>query len=235
MIRFARRCLFLSLLLLSGILPAREAGVVPIDQEPSHHQVLDNEYVRVFDVTVAPHSMTLMHRHDRDYIFVTLGASHISNERMNEKPAEIRLQDGDIRYTKGSFAHVARNLAEAPFHNITIELKNPGAPVCGIDPSPACKNDDKGATTLELFQADHLIVRLTTLQPGQQTPLHTHPSPHFAVALDDLTFENHVENKPAATFSMSKGQYAWVSEKGVTHYFKNVGKEPARMMSLEFK
>ena len=51
--------------------------VVPIDKEPSHHLVFENEYVRVFSVEVAPHSETKYHQHDRDYVWVALGDSKI--------------------------------------------------------------------------------------------------------------------------------------------------------------
>src|SRR5439155_4478646 len=54
--------------------------VVPLDREPSHHFALQNEYVRVFKVEVAPHASTLLHQHDRDYIFVTLGASSVESD-----------------------------------------------------------------------------------------------------------------------------------------------------------
>src|SRR6185312_6508799 len=136
-----KRILVFPFLLFITVLFAKEISEVPIDKEPSHHFVLENDFVRVFDVVVAPHAATLMHRHDRDYMFVVLGDSDISNERMNEKPVRLTLKDGDVRYSKGGFAHIARNMADTPFHNITIELKNPGKPVCGIAPATDCKND----------------------------------------------------------------------------------------------
>src|SRR5262245_5436408 len=174
-------------LFLSTILFAQEISVVPIDHEPSHHQVLENDYVRVFDVVVAPKTATLMHRHDRDYTFVVLGDSDLSNERMNEKPVHLVVKDGDVRYSKGGFAHIARNLADTPFHNITIELKKPGKPVCGVDPDAACIKDSTYEMILKLFATEHALAQLTILDPGQQTPLHTHDGPHLAIAVDDLT------------------------------------------------
>ena len=230
-----KRYISILFLLFAAILFAKEAAVVPVDHEPVHHKVLDNESVCVFDVVVPPHAATLMHRHDRDYIFVTLGDSDISNERMGEKPVHLTLKDGEARYTRGGFEHIARNLAETPFHNLTIELKKPGSPLCGIDPAAACENADQAAIVRELFATEHLIVRLTTLEPGEQTPEHTHAYPHLAVAVDDLTFENHEAGKPPALVSMKKGQFVWVANIGITHFFKNVGKARARMLALEFK
>jgi quercetin dioxygenase-like cupin family protein len=219
---------FFLFLLLSAILFAQETNVVPIDREPAHHFAVENEYVRVFDVVVQPEASTLMHRHDRDYTFVILGDSDISNERMNEKPVHIELKDGDIRYSKGGFAHVARNLAKTPFHNITIELKNPGAAVCGTDPAHGCQDQ-------KIFDTQHAFAQLITIEAGQQGPLHTHKGPHLGVAVDDLTFENHVSNQPAVTLSMKKGETTWISAFGTSHYFKNVGNTRGRLFILEFK
>lgn len=100
--------------------------VVPITQEPSHHLVLENKYVRVFNVEVAPHFATRVHRHDYDYVFVTLGDSDVSNEKVHAEPVELKLKDGETHFTPGGFAHKAVNLAETPFHNITIEFVEPG-------------------------------------------------------------------------------------------------------------
>lgn len=231
---FIKQAILFSLLFCAAVLLAKNADVVPIDHEPSHHFVLENDSLRMFDVTVAPHASTLMHRHDRDYIFITLGDSEISNERMNEKPTHVDLKDGDARFVPGGFAHVAKNLADTPFHNLTIELKDPGAPVCGIGTTPACEKDSNADAAQELLSTERVIARVTTLDSGHETPAHTHKFPHLAVALDDITFENHPADKPVNTFSMKKGEFKWVGETGITHSLKNTGKQPGRLFMLEF-
>jgi len=97
--------------------------IVPITEERHHHLVLDNEYVRVFHVEVAPHAETKFHQHDMDYVFVTLGDSVVESERVGEAPVKLELKDGDTRFTKGGFAHKAVNLSDKPFVNVTVELK----------------------------------------------------------------------------------------------------------------
>src|SRR4051812_45986009 len=87
--------------------PDAKPAVVPITQEEHHHLVLENDYVRVFHVEVAPHSETLYHQHDMDYVFVTLGDSVVESVRVGEKPMKLELKDGDTRFTKGGFAHKA--------------------------------------------------------------------------------------------------------------------------------
>src|ERR1017187_10850380 len=95
---------------------------VEITAEPSHHLAIENEYVRAFQVEVAPHEATLMHRHRHDYVFVTIGNAQISNEVEGKPPVEVKFADGLTRFAPGNFAHVARDIADKPFRNVTIEL-----------------------------------------------------------------------------------------------------------------
>src|SRR6266404_3256670 len=97
-----------AILLLALLLPVQDKPtVVPIDHEPMHHLVLENEFVRVFDVTVPPHAETKYHQHDRDYLFVTLGDSSVESTRVGEKPVRLQLKDGETHFTKGGFSHKA--------------------------------------------------------------------------------------------------------------------------------
>jgi len=117
------------LLFLATAALAQQLQTVEITSEPSHHLVLQNEYVRVFDVTVAPKASTLVHHHGYDYVFVTLGDSDVVSARIGEKLATLKLKDGEVRYTPGNFAHAAINRSDRPFHNITIELLKPSSKV----------------------------------------------------------------------------------------------------------
>lgn len=99
--------------------------MVGLDNEPDHHLAFENDKVRAFKVSVAPHTATLIHRHDRDYVFVSLGDADISNEIVGKSPFEVKLNDGQASFTKGGFAHLAKNLADTPFRNVTVELMQP--------------------------------------------------------------------------------------------------------------
>ena len=90
--------------------------------EPHHHLKIENEYVRAYYVEVSPHSDTQLHQHDHDYLFVTLGASEVVNAVLGKPEVKLALKDGEVRFTRGGFAHVARNLSDKPFRNVTIEL-----------------------------------------------------------------------------------------------------------------
>ena len=167
-------------LLLATASLAQTPEVVPIDNEPMHKLVFENEYVRVFSVEVPPHSETKIHQHDRDYTFVVLGDSDVESVRVNEQPVHLQLKDGESRWTKGGFAHRAKNLSDKPFRNITIELKQDvGKMECGIAGLPECPGtmlsvSCPGAghlnTARSVFKAEQLLVTRETICPPRPRP-----------------------------------------------------------------
>jgi hypothetical protein len=95
--------------------------------EPHHHLQIDNEFVRAYYLEVAPHDETQLHQHDHDYIYVSLGPADVINNAVCKKPeVHLSLKNGETRFTHGGFAHVAGNLSDAPFRNVTIELIRSG-------------------------------------------------------------------------------------------------------------
>jgi beta-alanine degradation protein BauB len=119
-----------------GLLLAQDKSleVVPIDKEPSHHLVFENEYVRVFSVEVAPHAETKYHQHDRDYVWVSLGDSDVESVRVGGAAVALQPKDGETQFTKGGFAHKAVNKSDKPFRNVTVEIKKAGLGDVGKKP-----------------------------------------------------------------------------------------------------
>lgn len=215
--------------------PSAPPSEVEITAEPSHHLALQNSYVRVFQVEVAPHTATLLHRHRHDYIFVTLGASEVSNEVQGKAPVTLKLQDGDTRFTAGDFAHIARNLANTPFRNVTVELLRDGQP----EGEQHTWDEDRGLHVLHggteeiLFVKDGVRVSEIELQTAGVLPKHSHRHPQLIVAVTDLVFRNDVVGKPPSNVEMKSGDVQW-EEAGVTHTVTNVGKQAAKVVTLEF-
>jgi hypothetical protein len=112
-------------LLLAFSLSAQAPVAVPIPQEPHHHLVLENEYVRVFRVAVPAHESTLLHQHDVPYLYVALGPADVINAVQGKPEAHLVMADGQLGYSPGHFAHIARNDSDLPFNNVTIELLHP--------------------------------------------------------------------------------------------------------------
>ncbi len=152
----------LALLVLAFSLNAQAPVPARLPGEPHHHLKIENEFVRAYYVEVAPHEETQLHQHDHDYIYVSLGPADVVNAVLNKPEVHLVLKDGETHFTRGGFAHVARNLSDASFRNVTVELLHPqgethnecgfvipdqGAGIC--DPRPAADWADTQFETSE--------------------------------------------------------------------------------------
>jgi hypothetical protein len=118
-----------ALLLFAFSLNAQAPVAVPIPKEPHHHLILENDYVRVFRVTIPAHNSTLLHQHDVPYIYVALGPADVINAIQGKPEAHLVMADGQVGYSRGGFAHIARTDSGMVFNNVTIELlKSQGEP-----------------------------------------------------------------------------------------------------------
>jgi quercetin dioxygenase-like cupin family protein len=228
-----KRVLFLFLLI--PFLAAQTTTEVEITSEPSHHLFLENEFVRVFKVEVAPHASTLLHRHGHDYVFVTLGDAHVSNEVDGKPPVDLKFSDGETHFVPGNFAHVARNLSDQPFRNVTIELLQDER----LGQTPSRWPEESGEKTFAggrvkiLFVKDGVRVSEVNLEPGAIVPSHHHDGPHLVVAITDLDLRSDVEGMSPTPGKFKSGDVKWLPG-GYTHTLTNVGKSPARFVTVEF-
>jgi quercetin dioxygenase-like cupin family protein len=225
----------LLLLLLIRFLAAQTTTEVEITSEPSHHLALENEHIRVFKVEVAPHASTLMHRHRHDYVFVTLGDAYVSNEVEGKSPADLQLTDGEARFVPGNFAHIAKNPSDQPFRNVTIELmqdeKLRQRPPHW--PEESGEKTFKGGRSKILFVKDGVRVSEVNLEPGAVVPSHHHDGAHLLVAVTDLDIRSDVEGMGPMPGKFRSGDVKWLPG-GYTHTLTNVGKSPARFVTVEF-
>ena len=210
-----------------GAAPSEPARPVPVRDEPMHHLKLENAYVRVFDVTVPPRGRTLFHAHALDYVFVTLGASHVRSERAEGEPVELTLADGETRFTAAPLVHRAVNLSDAPFHNLTIEIvKGSGSPP--EPPLPVMPGHSV------VFENDRVRIDRQTLDPGQSTGVHTHTLRSLGVCVSAARVEYAEPGGKSETADLTAGQFNW-HEGTRTHSLKNVGTSRFEAIEIEWK
>jgi hypothetical protein len=99
---------------------------VPVEAEPFHHPVYQNQYVRILDVSFDPAQTTLLHTHGHDYLAVHL----------NDNTTKIQIEGkdwGPVVPTKAGTAqmnvfagktltHRVRNLGIGQFHVMAFEI-----------------------------------------------------------------------------------------------------------------
>jgi hypothetical protein len=105
--------------------PSAPPGPLPLSEEPHHRLLMQNDFIHVYTVMVAPFDATLLHRHDLPYLYVVLGPADLVNAVVGQPEAHLTFQDGDVRFSPGHFAHLVRTDSGIAFHNITIELVHP--------------------------------------------------------------------------------------------------------------
>jgi quercetin dioxygenase-like cupin family protein len=210
-------------LLLVSIATLTQQQSVEITSEPSHHLVMENAYVRVFDVTVAPKASTLVHRHNNDYVFVTLGDSDVVSARPGEKPAALLLKDGEIRFTPGKFAHAAINQSDKPFHNITIELLKPAT---NVKSCVKCDSAEWKITSDQWTMSVLLVPQAGGIQLEDQT------SDALLVAVSNLEVSQLLNGNPKRT-ELAPGKLVWLPA-GVRPILTNKTAMPGMFVVLKF-
>jgi len=96
--------------------------VVDIADEPRHHLVLANEFVRAFVVEIPPGDRALCHRHPQDYLLYSASASEIISAARDEEPKRLSYRDGECESLSAGLVHVVDNIGASPVRNVVVEL-----------------------------------------------------------------------------------------------------------------
>ena len=229
-------------LLLCGGLRAQAPAApqaVPVANEPRHHLAFENSYVRVFAVEVAPHDATLLHEHALDYVYVTLGAADIINAPFGKPEAHAQLKDGEVHFARGGFAHVARNLSDLPFRNLTIELLKPQGEARNLcekivpgDAGPCEKVQGKGYVATPLFETAEVRIEFVRLDPQAQKVEMAPGTGTLVAALEQAGIKVESEGQPPK--SIATGGLLWLPG-GSRQVFSNLRNTPANFLRMTFK
>jgi quercetin dioxygenase-like cupin family protein len=202
---------------------------VEISGEPRHHPKFENEFVRVWDVTVPAGDVTLWHVHRNDNVVVTFGDASLRIETVGAAPAESQLKFGDVGFRKATYVHRAMNVGTTPFHNMTIELLK-----ASIGSQAETKLKEP-ITRAPAFENERVRAYRLTLEPGQSTTMHTHLLAGLAIAITAAEIEVTTEGKTKPDrLTLLLGDVRWRNGP-VTHMIKNVGKTRFEAVDIELK
>jgi len=99
---------------------------VQVSQEPRHHNVFENAWVRVLDVHIPPGDTSLIHKHSTPSVFLILSNTKTGSEVIVE-PEKPTFNDGHIWF-EGFYTtpriHRVWNSDTTEFHVIDMELVN---------------------------------------------------------------------------------------------------------------
>jgi quercetin dioxygenase-like cupin family protein len=219
--------LALSFTLLAAVaLCVAQDSPVPVDQEPHHKVVLQNDYVQVLRVTLPAGESTLYHTHSHDRAAIELCTTTIAQQKPGEAeapgapihPGQLSMATADQPYT-----HRVHNLGPAVFEVLDVEfLQRPAKPAApGSDNPVAAENPSA--------RAYHW-----NLAPGASTPQHTHTRPYLIVAATPMQLKMTSPDGQAMTHEIKAGDLHWIDAQ-VTHMLANGGSTPGEIIELELK
>src|SRR4051794_30544516 len=148
------------------VLPQIDSIAIPVDQEPRHHLVFVNDFVRIIDALFPGFYVSQNHTHSLDHVTVVIVSGR--------DDAQGQARVGFAGFAKGGYTHVVTNPSAGPMRFIDVELRGADRGV--------------GDDDLEVGHAivlNNARVRITRVKlgAGESVPDHRHVNGYLSVAI----------------------------------------------------
>ena len=223
-IHTARRLTALGLLCVWA--PILAQTIVPVEQEPVHTIVFENDVVRVIDAALPVGHVTLYHTHVRDNVPVAVASGRVATTVIGRAPVESAVKAGQVWFAAGGYTHEVRNVGATPLRYIDVELRTivPAAPS-----SPPATASPLAGHAVELSNA-RVRVHRVILAPGRRLDAHQHAGPvlEVLVAGDDIQRGGSHFASPVVA-----GAFEWHGD-GALDAVRNTGRVPYEVVEVEW-
>ena len=146
-------------------------------------QLIDNERVTVWDVSVEKAKATPLHRHALDFLVVDLADASVKVTAQNGRSSVNAVKKGQVSFNQKGNAEVQEGVSDAPRHSIIVELKD-----VKVSPLPN-KSGYPDAFPREgskkVFDNPRVVVWDFSWTPGKATAMHFHDQDVVVVYLDN--------------------------------------------------
>jgi hypothetical protein len=173
--------------------------VVPVENEPHHHLLFANDYVRVLDVIFPAGDASLFHTHTLDNLSVVIAAGTTRSDRIDAggqpQPAPV----GRIAFNSASppYTHRVVNLGTTVVRIFDVQLLK------GTAESARTDRDDLAGHVTAVENA-HVRADRITLSPGETLAAHTHPRGWLEIDVAGVN-TGHLEWHDAGTVAAASG------------------------------
>ena len=192
--------LFTKLILVSWlVLPAQ----VNVKDEPRHHNVFENEFVRILDVHLGPKDTTQYHLHNTPSVFIILANCKVSSQLQGGQPQPGVSVSGNISYDamKPERIHRAWNEDTLWFHVMDIELIS--------TKQKNTINVLQNAAVKLLFEEPQANGYIADLTPGNRLQLPSSANGYLLVIKESASIDLVINNTKQHRV-MKPGHYAWI-------------------------
>jgi mannose-6-phosphate isomerase-like protein (cupin superfamily) len=216
---------------LSAAIADDEGPAVPLEKAPFHQPVFKNEWVMVLKIDVPPHRNTGFHTHTMDSVSVNIEAADMSNTLPGQPPTKPqRSRRGQPSFTAWSKqpprTHMASNMGETPFHNVTFVFNAPQP--SGLQPPP------RGGAYTEIMDNERVRGWRLVLEPGETAAAITQAAPGLRIVLDGTVIAELVPGQPDRGLTLRQGEFYW-QDAGTTRAVKNTGTTRLELFEFEMK
>ena len=216
-------CLFL----FQQVFAQAERAPVPVDQEPYHRTVFQNQNVRIYDVLIPPGVQTLFHVHSFDSFAIVVSGGTLKGERPGRPPREFTMLTGSVAFNT-PFTHRIENVGTTPIRMIGCEvLSSSSSP--GV---PAVLKTVPGHQLV--LENDRVTIYRVSIDPDQSTGIRSRTLPWLRVSITQTTISVQVPGKSPETILTKAGDYRW-HEGATTDSIENIGSTKYEAIEIEWK
>lgn len=176
---------------------------VQVRDEPRHHNVFENEFVRLLDVYLPPGDTSLYHLHNTPSVFIILTNSTVGSQLSGGQPQKGASLSGQITYDSLTTPRLHRvwNEDTSWFHVMDIELTNKSANL-RIPPlqNPAFKL---------LFNKEQVNGYETEIRPGGNLMVPASSIGYLIISKGETIIDYKI-NETTQHRIMKPGHYIWI-------------------------
>jgi len=202
--------------------------VVPVDQEPRHRTVFQNQNVRIYDVLIPPGDQSLFHKHSFDTFAIVLSGEKLKGERLGKAPNESPMLTGSVGFNEAPYTHRIENVGTTPIRMIGVEVlsasSSPGV--------PAVLNSVPGHSLV--LENNRATIYRVSIDPDQSTGIRSRTLPWLRVSITQGTISVQRPGKDPETIETKVGDYRW-DEGATTDSIKNIGSTKYEAIEIEWK
>ena len=176
---------------------------VPVRDEPRHHNVFENEFLRVLDVYLKPGDTTQYHLHNTPSVFIILSNSNVGSRLLGGQPQKGANINGVISYDSLAKprTHQVWNEDTSWFHVMDVELTSAKTKLL----IPPLQNPDLKL----LFNEEQVNGYDISIASGATIQLPPSSNGYLLVSKGIATIDYRINDVTQRRF-MKTGHYIWI-------------------------
>ena len=178
-------------------------GQVHVRDEPRHHNIFENEFIRILDVHLGPGDTTLYHLHNTPSVFIVFTNTNVGSQLKGKQPQKGANVSGEISYDSINIPRTHRvwNEDTSWFHVMDVELTS--------------RVQEDNMTVLQipslklLFNEQQVNGYSIELKNGKALQLPASATGYLLVSNEKSAIEYKIKDR-TQTRIMKEGHYIWI-------------------------